>query len=256
MKPVTVGFRLPSLREACAKNDATRSSDAAAAAQTLAIPYAVGKATLQLTGIHVRLQPTKTRSSPKALKSQKENSSSAAAAISSPAVVGAIAADIVVHAHVRGELNTAPRTYVIAVLPVRYDASHNADGTTPGKAPSYKGKESKASGAATSASSSAAPYDKRVLNAQAREARRGVVAPAFPSSFAKVDLRTQMERVRLSFTVVPVGTLSTGGAAAHRGKRGRAGDEDAAAAEAEKPQPSLVDCLVDVTVVGTASPIA
>ncbi|KPI84736.1 hypothetical protein ABL78_6203 [Leptomonas seymouri] len=260
MKPITTGFRIPSLREVCVKNDAQRSSDAAAAVQTVAIPYAVGKATLQLTGIHVRLQPTKTQRNAKALNPPKGGfSSSSAAATGAPpsAVVGAIAADIVVHAHVRGELNTAPRTYVIAVLPVRYDASHNADGMPAGKALSQE-EGVDASGTSSSAST-AAPYDKRVLNAQARVARRGAVAPAFPSIFAKVDLRTQMERVRLSFTVVPAGRLSVGGV--RRGKRGRAEDE-AAAAGAEKgqpeqqQQPSLVDCLVDVTVVGTVSPIA
>lgn len=246
MKPITAGFRLPSLREACQRNDAQRTSDPAAAVQTLALPYGVGKATLQLTGIHVRLQPVKHPRSAKA------------SAFSAPAaVVGAIAADIVVHAHVRGALNTAPRTFVIAVVPVRYDASHNADGTPTGKAPLPL--KDVAASSSTSATASA-PYDKRVLNAQAREARRGVVAPVFASSFAKVDVRTQMERVRLSFTVVPYGKLSTG--AAHRGKRGREGEEEGADAAAvvkdqpEQPQASLVDCLVDVTVVGTISPIA
>lgn len=248
MKSITAGFRIPSLRDVCEKNDAPRSSDAAAAVQTLAIPYAVGKATLQLTGIHVRLQPLKAvaKSASTAVKSHKQRDT-ASSSTSAPAalVVGAIAADIVVHAHVRGAMDEVPRSFVVAVVPVRYDASHNVDD---------------AASSTTSASPPApvASYDKRVLNAQAREARRGVVAPVFPSSFAKVDLRTQMERVRLSFTVVPVGKLSKG--VVHHGKRSRAEDEAVAEknhhAAQENPQlQQLVDCLVDVTVVGTVSPI-
>lgn len=229
MKPITAGFRIPSLREACQQNDAHRSSDAAAAIQTVALPYRTGKATLQLTGIHVRLQPTK--------------------APAGATVVGAIAADIVVHVHVRGELNTAARSFVLTVIPVRYDTTTNI--TTAAAAAAGKAVEEAAT-SATSSAAAAAPYDKRVLNAQAREARRGVVAPVFASAFAKVDVRTQMERVRLSFTVVPSGKLSTG--VAHRGKRGRDGDD---AAEAPAPKlTSLVDCVMDVTVVGTVSAIA
>jgi hypothetical protein len=252
MKPITVGFRIPSLREACEHNDSQRSSGAAAAVQKVAIPYAAGKSTLQLTGIHVRLQPLKPQqrsnsaASSKVQKCDAAASSSSSSSSSAPAVVGAIAADIVVHAHVRGESSNATQCFVIAVVPVRYDASHNVDDTT----------AAGGGGSGTASFTAAASYDKRVLNAQAREARRGVVAPMFPSSFAKVDLRTQMERVQLSFTVVPVGRLSTG--VVHHGKRSR-GDVDATESQeqlSEQPQPTLVDCLLDVTVVGTVSAIA
>lgn len=237
MKPIAVGFAIPSLRGACEANP-HRRSDASAAVQTVPVPFPVGTATLQLTGIHVRLQPPKTAGKPK-------KSTTANAAAAAPAASGVLTADIVVHAHVRGELNTAARSYVVAVVPVRYDTTSAA-----------------LAGGVASASpvpASAAPYDKRVLNARAREARRGVMAPVAASAFAKVDLRTQLERVRLSFTVVPCGRLGAANGAAqvqhhhhsHAGGAAKRPREEAAPAAAGEA--ALVDCALEVTVVGTVS---
>ncbi|KAK7197421.1 hypothetical protein NESM_000690500 [Novymonas esmeraldas] len=243
MRPIALTFQLPSLRGACEANR-QRSSDAAAAAETIAVPYPVGTGTLQVSGIHVRLHPTKThavttRGGGAGRPSRPPPPApDARAASTTVGTSDALTANIVVHAHVRGELSSAPQSYVVAVVPLRLDSAAASSTTT-----------AAAAAAAAPTAQSPAAYDKRVLNAQARDARRGAVAPVFASAFAKVDLRTQVERVRLSFTVVPCGRLGDSGAAtAHAGKRPR--DE---AAGASVPSAAALDCAVDVTVVGTVS---
>ncbi|KAG5486201.1 hypothetical protein LSCM1_07321 [Leishmania martiniquensis] len=253
MRPIALGFQIPSLRGVCEAN-AQLSSEAAAAAQTLTVPYPIGRSTLQISGIHARLGPVKTsadkrNSAGKPGQVQPRTKSSPSA----PASGGALAVDIVVHAHVRGEMNRAPRSYVVAVIPLRFD------GTV---APVSSVTASSSSVIATHRGASTllpAPYDKRVINAQARNARRGVIAPVFPSAFARIDLRTQMERVRLSFTVVPCGkTAGTGASAngaahAHAGKRVR---EANSKTTDESASVAPLDCAIYVTVVGTVSAIA
>ncbi|KAG5510926.1 hypothetical protein JKF63_06427 [Porcisia hertigi] len=249
MKPIILGFQIPSLRGACEQNS-RRSSEASAAAQTLAVPYPIGKSTLQITGIHVRLQPVHASAGKPALKQPRTEGVSSCSALDG--VVAA--ADVVVHAHVRGELSRSPQSYIVAIIPLRFD----------GFGASLSSTASTSSSAAATAHAGAAallstPYDKRVLNAQAREARRGVAAPVFASAFARIDLRTQMERVQLSFTVVPCGrtlgirAAANGAAHVHTGKRrhGEAGGASDGESKPAVPQ----DFVLDVTVLGTVSAI-
>ncbi|AYU76235.1 hypothetical protein, conserved [Leishmania donovani] len=249
MKPIALGFQIPSLRDSC---------EASAAVWTLAVPYPIGKSTLQISGIHARLEPVKTsacKSNGAAKHGQQQHTKS----VPSSLLLGdALTADVVVHAHVRGELSSAPRSYVVAVIPLRFDG-------TAGPVPSGSAISSSATSTHAAASTlPSTPYDKRAVNAQARGAGRSASAGVFASAFARIDLRTQMERVRLSFTVAPCSRTGGAGAAANRtvangaahanaGKRLR--EEPGKAADDSKSA-ALPDCTIDVTVVGTVSPIA
>ncbi|CAM41680.1 conserved hypothetical protein [Leishmania braziliensis MHOM/BR/75/M2904] len=253
MKPIVLSFQIPSMRDAC-KANARRSSEAAAAAQTLVVPYPNGKFTLQISGIHARLGPTKTSActSNGACKPRQKQQHTGRMPSSLSSDSG-LAADIVVHAHVCGEVNCAPRSYVVAVIPLRFGGT--ATPPLSGPAPS----SSVPSTSVGTVTLPSAPYDKRVINAQARMAHRGVMAPVFTSAFARLDLRTQVERVRLSFTVVPCGRPAEGGAVAngvghaHAGKRLR---EEAGKGAGDAESAAPLDCAIDVTVVGTVSAIA
>ncbi|CBZ23677.1 conserved hypothetical protein [Leishmania mexicana MHOM/GT/2001/U1103] len=255
MRPIALGFQIPSLRDACVANTA---------AWTLAVPYPVGKSTLQVSGIHARLVPVKPSTSKsngvvKHGQQQQQRQLPHRKGLPSSLPPGdALMADIVVHAHVRGELNSAPRSYVVAVIPLRFDGAA-------APAPSGPAMVSSATLAHAGASTlPSTPRDNRAVSAQARGAGRGAIAGVFASAFARIDLRTQMERVRLSFTVVPCSRTGGAGAAANRtvtngaahanaGKRLR---EEAGEAADDSESEAFLDCTIDVTVVGTVSPIA
>ncbi|GET86063.1 hypothetical protein, conserved [Leishmania tarentolae] len=257
MKPITLGFQIPSLRSACEAN-AWHSSEASASAWTLAVPYPTGKATLQISGIHARLEPVKAaacKSNGAAKPGQQQQQQHTKNVPSTPLPGDALTADIVVHAHVRGELSSAPRSYVIAVIPLRFDGTAV---TAPSRSAISSSATSTHAGAAKLPS---APYNNRAATAQARGAGQTVTACVFASAFARIDLRTQMERVRLSFTVVP--SSRTGGAgaaingagangAAHTNAGKRLRDEAGKAADHSKSE-ALLDCAIEVTVVGTVS---
>ncbi|KAG5485238.1 hypothetical protein CUR178_06598 [Leishmania enriettii] len=253
MRPITLSVQIPSLRGACEAN-AQCSSEAAAAARTLAVPYPIGTSTLQISGIHARLAPVKR-------PTDKRNGAGRPGQVQqhtkgtplSSASGGALAVNVVVHAHVSGELSRAPRSYVVAVVPLRFGGA---------AAPVSSGHAASSSVVSTHAGAAmlpSTPYDKRVISAQAREAHRGVIAPVYPSAFARIDLRTQMERVRLSFTVVPcdradgMRAYANGAAHAYAGKRLR--EENGRAAD-DSNSVTPLDCAICVTVVGTVSAIA
>ncbi|CAG9568999.1 conserved hypothetical protein [Leishmania major strain Friedlin] len=257
MKPIALGLQIPSLRDACEPN-ARHSGETSASAWTLTVPYPIGKSTLQISGIHARLGPVKT-SACKSNGTVKHVQQQHTKSVPSSLLPGdALTADIIVHAHIRGELSSAPRPYVVAVIPLRFDGTAAPVPSGPVISSSAK---SMHAGASTLPST---PHDSRVVNAQARGAGRSPSPGVFASAFARIDLRTQMERVRLSFTVVPCSRTGDAGAATNRtvansaahanvGKRLR---EEAGKAADFESSAALPDCTIDVTVVGTVSPIA
>lgn len=235
MRSFTVGLHLPSLRDA---TEALRHANASSPQHVVSLPYPTGRATLQLSGIHVRLGPPPSqpsKSAQKRIPGPKRNDTDVTPATPPRA---ALNATVIVHAHVGGELSRKPRSYVVAVLPVSYDDKDV-----------FGGVAAETGGSSSSAVEVAPSYDKRVLNAQARAAKRGRSAPISSSAFAKLDVRAQMEKVKLSFMVVP-GSTASSALRNSLGKRMR-GDESHHRGNGETIPRQ--DCTAQITVSGTIS---
>jgi len=190
MRPFTTGLHLPSLRHAVQREG--RPQHGTPQRHTVSIPYPLGQSTLQVSGIHVRLGPPPkggNASSKRAVSAKTPSAREEKEEKDAVQQRQAVCATIVVHAHIGGELTSKPRSYVVAVLPVCYNGGEVADADG--------GSSSSTSSSLPPSKEGARPYDKRVLNAQAREAKRGLPATLSSCAVAKLDLRAQMEKVHL-----------------------------------------------------------
>lgn len=216
VKSSIAGLRIPSVRKELAAAAAGSPSPSIETEENrrLTLLYPISKATLQVSGVHLRLAPL--------LK--KEVAVTAASIIP-------LAVTVVIRAHVRGELSHAPQSFVAGVAAMQYGEQEQQVEPLPtlGQVTHVK-----------SSNKGHSSFDKRQQQQRTPLAK----APALASVFIPLDMRLQMERVTFTVEVLPSATRFRGEGAVKRDRQD--GKVDSAG-------PVLLDCALDVTVMGAIS---
>lgn len=286
--------------------------------RSIPLPYPVGLATLQLSGVHACMTPNKagpassqanlTQQQPPRQRrgsdgKQGRGSDSATAHLQDhEAAEDVVKVNVVVKVLVKGDVGDAEaQEFVAAVLPLKCSRAATSEGGNASRRADVGRHETGAAGLASSSagmqrhplppgvdaktskflsSTGHLPFDKRKLNAMRREQQQQqqdsveglattgeasadspktqwVSMPLGATAFARLDVRVQMERVRVVVELHPL---------VERAKRPR--EETSSRADHNHPPteqlrrgsgggpPSWLDCRLEVSVLGTISPLA
>nr|CCC49453.1 conserved hypothetical protein [Trypanosoma vivax Y486] len=179
--------------------------------KVVSMPYPIGSSTLQVTGVHVCLQCLGGNSG----AGETEDIFSS---------LGCASVVVLIQAHVQGDMDMVPRVFFVAGV------------TFNGKQDSCVSEEQRMKRRAVTDARHATPFEGRAA---------GKSHNVTMTTFSKLDMRLQAEKVSFSASVFPMPLQS-------KGSRGN--DTVDGYRKGNKKVP-LVDCNVTVAIVGSISPL-